>query len=155
MGTKKIDRDQMPLVVKYNPGDQLWKTDYWGNWYQTNRKKRVSFEIQKKDRFVLNFDQVDLATIEFYLNNRINRADYLTNMPLLEKIREELLKESQHEENFKMMLEGQYKNKLDNACFHIDYYVRWWKLKNKWKRAVKSDDNKAYRMIIKELNKLI
>jgi hypothetical protein len=31
--------------------------------------------------------------------------------------------------------------------------ISWWKLKNKWKRGIMSDDSKALRMIIKRLEK--
>jgi hypothetical protein len=31
--------------------------------------------------------------------------------------------------------------------------IKWWKLKNKWKRGINLDDTKAYRMILRKLKK--
>lgn len=33
----------------------------------------------------------------------------------------------------------------------VEELVTWWKLKNKWKRSLSSDDAKAYRMILRKL----
>jgi len=65
------------------------------------------------------------------------------------------LKELELEDNF---------GKLIASQLHINYYdykieildtIIWWKLKNKWKRAVTVDDTKALRMILQKLKKNI
>lgn len=69
-------------------------------------------------------------------------------LPLLETIREARLKEIEWEESFVKLLEGRTrKPEMD-----IWDAVEWWKLKNKWKRPISQDDEKAIRMIEKRLN---
>lgn len=72
----------------------------------------------------------------------------------MEEMRKHLLEEQELENQFKLMLRGEYKSKLERCEFFIDHYIKWFKTKNKWKRAVTSDDSKAYRMIKRELDKL-
>ena len=95
--------------------------------YDLDRKNRISFKVYTDAREVLNYDALDIETIEYYLNNRINRADYLSIMPMLENVHKQLLEEMKQEESFILLLKGQVPNVSDEL---IKETIKWWKLKN-------------------------
>lgn len=145
------------LVILYNPKDTVW-----GGWSDPfddhERKNRVSVIIQPDSDLILNYDQISLDDIEFYLTNRVDRKNYLEMMPILENLKILRLKEIDSEKSFvgmvcsevKRMLNEYYKNytvsdiKLESLVWET---VDWWKFKNMWKRPINKDDEKALRMI--------
>jgi len=147
-----------PLAFKYLPaGERAWS---WTDKHDTDltRKNRVSFLIYKDDSFLINYDELtreDLKLLEFYLHTRLGREDYLSNMPMLEELRKAKEAEIIEEDDFiKLSL-------IDsNLDPEIDFNkgleaITWWKTKNKWKRSLKADDHKAYRMITNKLTKTV
>ena len=76
-------------------------------------------------------------------------------MPILYEIKKQRLKELQEESKFVKGLIDDLKrtnNKLENVEQKVWDMVEWWKTKNKWKRAISENDEKAWRMIKKKLN---
>lgn len=130
------------FVIKYMP-DKTWH-------YDPDRKNRISFKVYTDAREVLNYDALDIETVEYYLNNRINRADYLSIMPMLENVHKQLLEEMKQEESFILLLKGQVPNVSDEL---IKETIKWWKLKNKVKRPITSNDALAYKQILNKLQK--
>ena len=130
------------FVIKYMP-DKSWS-------FAPDRKNRISFKVYTDAREVLNYDALDIETVEYYLNNRINRADYLSIMPMLENVHKQLLKEMKQEESFILLLKGQVPN-VSNEL--IKETIKWWKLKNKVKRPITSNDALAYKQILNKLQK--
>ena len=130
------------FVIKYMP-DKAWHFD-------PGRKNRISFKVYTDAREVLNYDALDLETVEYYLNNRINRADYLSIMPMLENVHKQLLEEMKQEESFILLLKGQVPN-VSNEL--IKETIKWWKMKNKVKRPITSNDALAYKQILNKLQK--
>lgn len=135
-GSKRGD-----LVIRYNPSDTVYGS--WGNWEPHERKNKLSFYIYKSDAFVLNYDQIDLSDIDYYLSSRLDRRDYLFMIPQLWELRDRLLEEREKEKHFVALVAGRV------GCDESTVWgaVGWWKFKNKWKRRVDSDDAKALRMI--------
>lgn len=126
------------LYILYNPKDEVYSWTYWGE-----RKNNLSFEIRVDDDFILNYDRMDLADIDFYLNNRIDRPNYLSMMPLLRDLKERRLKEMFAEQEFCKAMAfdcGVPEQKVFDA-------VDWWKMKVIMKRPLDNDDAKAWRMI--------
>lgn len=139
------------LVIYYKPDNEVYK---WGEWGSKDRTNRVAFRIYPTDDFVINYDQVSLEDIDFYLNSRVDRENYLDLMPLLKQMKKQRLLELEGEKHFAQLLidEMNRKNKIigeDEAWKAIN----WWKFKNKIKRPIDKDDAKALRMILKHLNK--
>jgi hypothetical protein len=147
------------LIIKYNPGGTVYKN--WGM-ESNDRKNNVSFIIHKRDSFLLNIDEVSLEDVEFYLNSRVNRRDYLSMMPCLYTVKQIRLKEQEFEKDFVSMMVGQLigsaskkgmtQDKLESIILEN---IQWWKLKNKWKRGIDKDDAKALRMIKSRTEKQI
>lgn len=142
------------LVIKYKPSKEA--RSGWGDWEGHDRKNNVSFKIDPKDRFILNYDQISLEDVEFYLNSRVDRPNYLEMMPVLEKIKDERIKEyKQEREFFRFVVERNIsKLKLDEKIIRemVVDSAAWWKYKNKWKRPILKDDTLALRMIEKRIN---
>jgi len=132
------------FVIKYLPPKNWWSEE--------DRKNRIAFKVYTDNREILNYDALDLETVEYYLNNRINRADYLDIMPMLENVHKQLLLEQEKEASFVLLIKGQAPRASDEL---IKETIKWWKLKNKVKRPITSDDALAYKQILAKINKFL
>lgn len=132
------------FIIRYLPKKEY----YW----EKDRKNKISFKIDITDRYVINYDALDIETVEYYLNNRINRVDYLDIMPMLDTLRKKLGEEKVLEEAFKLMLKSQVDNVSDGL---IDETIKWWKMKNKVKRPLTSNDELAYKQILSKIKKFM
>lgn len=138
-------------MVLFNPKDIVYSTS-WSSWDRDEpheRKRRISFEIEPDDYFVINYDGISLEDIEYFLNSRIERINYLDLMPMLYKLRDERRKEIALEAEFVKLIAGQ------NGFSESDVWaaVEWWKNKVIWKRPLTKDDAKAWRMIVAKLKR--
>ena len=126
----------------YLPGDKIWRG--WDR-EEGERKKRIGFWCFSDE--VLNYDQLDLEDIEFYINCRTERRNYLDMMPILYQLRKDRLEELEREKLFVQLVVQR------NSIAEEDVWkaVDWWKFKNKWKRPIDQDDAKALRMIERKL----
>jgi len=125
----------------------------------SERKNRISWIISYDHSWYLNYDRISLDDIDFYLNSRIERANYLTTLPVLRELRKHLREEQKKEVDFKLMLQGMVRAEYEISEEYLDMLVQesidWWKFKNIWKRPITQDDAKATRMIGKYLLKLV
>jgi hypothetical protein len=137
-------KDRGKLRFMYNPEDHIWRGIYDEN---GPRKNRIGFKFYNDE--VLNYDQIDLDDIDFYINCRTERHHYLEMMPLLYRIKRERLKELEREKQFVTLIASR-NNTIEDKVWKL---VEWWKYKNKWKRPVDKDDAKALRMIERKLKK--
>lgn len=143
-----VESNDSGLVIYYNPKDTLWYNGY-------ERKKRIGWAIDLNSSWYLNYDRISLDDIDFYLSSRLERENYLENLPLLRDIKKHLLEEQKKENDFKLMLRGiaiSDGQKDDGVLTEkIQESIDWWKYKNIWKRPITQDDSKACRMIQKRL----
>jgi hypothetical protein len=135
------------FVIRYNPGDIVYSG--WDDFQGHTRKNRVSFIVYRTDPFVLNFDQIVLSDVEYYIASRIERERYLEMIPTLWTMRDWLLDEREHERHLVRLVACRVGCSEEEVWEGID----WWKHKNKWKRAVHDDDAKALRMIEQRLQR--
>ena len=145
---------KLQLTILHNPNDEV--TGGWGDYDPHERKKRIRFRIQKSDKFVLNYDMLDMADVDFYLNSRIDRPNYLEMMPVLQKVKGFLVAEQVKEEDFKKLIFQQVYSQLAHLGdilinARIDKSLTWWKYKNQLKRAITKDDTLALRMMVKRV----
>jgi hypothetical protein len=156
-GAYKVDENGKKIVkeewqdekffIRYNPKDTI--INYWDRWDDGHeRKNNISFFIDKDDDFVLNYDMIDLSDVEFYLESRVDRHDYLVLIPTLKEIRKKRLEELDWERKFvealRDRMEVEDKEGLERKIWEC---VEWWKNKVIWKRPISKDDSKAWRMI--------
>jgi len=142
------------LTILYNPKDTVYGG--WTTYDPHERKKRIRLRIFPYDKFVLNYDQISLDDIEFYLTSRVDRPNYLEMMPLLEDMKKKRLEELENEKQFTKLVFGQVYKKFKGESeeyinTEIWKAIDWWKFKNMWKRPIDKDDSKALRMITKRI----
>ena len=95
------------------------------------------------------YDELDNPTIDFYINNRVERVQYASMLPILQNLKQMLLKDLEQEQQFAKMFVGQHPQISEEQVLDG---IKWWKTKNEWIRSLSCDDAKAYRMIQKHLN---
>lgn len=138
--------------IKYNPRNR--------SWYDEERKNKVTWVLDMKYDTILNYDNICLEDIDFYLNSRVDRKNYAHMIPVLIEIKKHLLKEQEQEDAFsKMMLSlfmrQQYNMDIELLKIYIKEAISWWKLKNIWKRPISQNDTKAMKMIEQRIHKLL
>lgn len=139
------------LTIMHNPQDTVYGG--WGNYKSTERQKRIRYKIFKSDKFLLHYDKLELADVDFYLTSRVDRPNYLGMMPVLQKIKAFLLEEQALEKDFTKLIAGAAKASLqtlsdDAIQRRVERTISWWKYKNELKRSLNKDDSLAYRMIL-------
>lgn len=142
------------LTIMYLPNEKA--RSGWDYWETHDRKNRTRFNVYKDDDFIMNYDQMDVSDIDYYLQSRIDREDYLSMMPFLKETKKHLLAEQKNESFFIDFVVGRNLDKLPKLTDkqireRVVESVRWWKYKNKWKRAINKDDTLALRMIEKRI----
>lgn len=116
--------------------------------YEEKKRNRVTCMLNDDDMY-LNYDMLSLEDIEYYLNTRLYRKQYLEIMPILIKARNDLRKEKVEEVAFRNLLINQSSKPLTPEV--VDEAITWWKMKNKYKRPISKDCAKAMRMIKQKL----
>jgi hypothetical protein len=135
------------ILIRYKPGDAIWDPV---TFEEKERKRRVPWYLYNDE--VINFDKVTLEDADYYMKSRIDRKNYLRMLPTLYWIKQIKLEEKQLEDEFAKMIAGQLKWELnDSNKDKIEKAILWWKLKNKWKRAITIKETTATRMIIRKL----
>jgi hypothetical protein len=146
IGSSKVIKYWQPMLsIMYN---DKYKSDFRA-YYDDRRINRTRYKIYTHDKFILNYDQIDLADIEYYLSNRIDRPNYLNMLPVLRQLKQLRLSEIESEKLFAQLVLKET-SKTEQEVFDA---IDWWKFKNQWKRPIAQDDAKALRMIVKYLNK--
>ena len=136
------------ICFKYKPGGQYWS---FTEGYK-ERTTAVTFCARRNDDWIINYDQLELNDVDYYLNSRIDRPSYNNFIPLLKTVRQQLVKEQQSEQLFIDLIMNNLK--LDNKQIALDC-ITWWKYKNKIKRSIDKDDTLAYKMITNKIKTLI
>lgn len=144
-----FDKDYNCLYMRYNPKD----TVYSKRGYKSNERKiRISYRIPPNLWNIVNIDSVSHRDIDWLTNmlyDRRDRRKYLRAVGMLLSLKKFKTLELEQERPFVLMLVS-FTNKAEAEILDA---VHWWKTKNKHKRPLTQDDAKAFRMIIKELNK--
>lgn len=146
-------KDIKHTCIKYNPGGGYWT---WNGYF--DRKNNISFLINpKKERQILNYDGIDIDDVDFYINDRTDRSNYLGFLPILKTIKKHLLEEQDQEDQFGLMLIGECQKRGLKPKEGLTYeriiqdLIDWWKFKNKWKRPISKNDELAMKMIERRL----
>lgn len=117
----------------------------------SERKNKLGWLCGSDESEVLNYDKISLEDIEFYLNSRVDRPNYLDMLPILKYLRKKRLEEIEWEKYFVKMVVGEVMKASTESEENIEKIVweaiDWWKYKVIWKRPITEDDEKALRMI--------
>lgn len=137
--TEQDDLNGYEFAFKYLP--QFSSSGY-------DQKQYISFYFDSYDSWIL-YDKLDLETVDYYINNRIERQYYAGMLTILQNLKQLLIKDIEQETQFAKMVQVQHPEFAINDIINA---IQWWKTKNIWKRSLDCDDAKAYRMILKYLH---
>ena len=134
--------DDDTLVCHYLPSEEATNGN-WNFWDTHGRKNKAYFKLTRRDWFVLNYDLIDLEKIEYYIHSRVDRSEYLEMLPVLYEMKKMRIKEIAWEKEFVKAMA------IELKCDEKEIWktVDWWKHKVIWKRPIRQDDAKAWRMI--------
>lgn len=138
------------IIIRYQPGDIVKWDPY--TYEEVTRKRRVPWFLYSDE--VINFDAISDEEADYYMKSRIDRKRYLRILPTLHWIRDLKRRERELELEFSKMIAGSLGWEYnDTNQKTIQETITWWKLKNKWKRALTTEDSTATSMILKKLKK--
>lgn len=151
------DRESEKYIFRYHrKGDTVYRRDTWlsGKERFGDSEVRARCWVEKGDNFFLNFDEVTIEEMEYYINHRLSRVSYKSMVPLLDAAIKLKKEEIEEEKPFRLLLIGQimarYSVSNEAAEEKVDTLIKWWKFKNRNHRALLSEDTKALSMILDE-----
>jgi len=149
--TEKVTGRHQGFRFLYERDETIFVEKGW-DYEERKPKKRASMLVYADDRFILNFDAAKIEDIEFYIESRVDRHEYMILIPLLRRVLKMKKKEQKEEKPFVALLKSETKKRhgVQPTQEQLEELVEWWKFKNHTKRALKSDDTKALRMIVQE-----
>lgn len=142
------------LRVAYNPKDEVRRE--WGR-SSGERGTNLTFIIKpEEDDFIVNYDELLLDDVYYYLESRVDRKHYVEMMPLLWGLRDNLETDMKLEAGFAdamaFELSHKYNVDIELAKSTIKDSINWWKneIVKVWKRPINRNEGKAWRMIKEE-----
>ena len=153
IGTAFSDR-RKNWFIKYKPGNETYS---WTEGWQ-ERKNKVTIYLNIKCNGILNYDDLKMEDLEFYLNCRLYRSQYYEYVMLLKTAKKIMEQELALEDEFEKMMLGEItaqglegidgirgekraiREALDKVKSHL-----------KWKRPISSNEKETYYMVKKTL----
>lgn len=140
------------FLIKYMP-----QNDVRGYWEDTPRKKRVSIRVALDNDGILNYDDMKIEDVEYYLNSRLHRSKYFKFVRLLKEFKNVYLKELEAENEYIKMFVGQMMAKglqpKDGITAESVVRVAIDTIKNrlKWKRPITAKEKETYTLVERTL----
>ena len=141
------------FAIKYMPqGEYRWE----------ERKNRVTIRLKTKAKYrnsqgILNYDDVNIDDVEYYLNSRLHRSQYYMFVRVLKKFKTMYLKELEAENEYIKMFVGQMMAKglqpKDGITAESIVRVAIDTIKNrlKWKRPITAKEKETYTLVERTL----
>ena len=143
---------QAPFVVKYLPDDKVYT---WSS--VKDRVNRVSIQVSPDGKGILNYDDIDMRDVDYYLNSRLHRSQYHEFVRLLQSVKRLMEDEQMAELDFVHMMKGQM---IQRGCIPkdgrsheevIQLALAEIKRRLKWKRPVSTKERETYFMVERKL----
>ena len=134
----------------YLPGGTVWPRNYWEDEHERRRKEGWTPAMDH----VLNYDDTSSAELQAYFDDRTKREEYRSMMPVLKRALLEKKNEEAAEEAFiDLMLNHLHREEPCCGIMRQDIReaIAWWKEKVIFTRPLRSDDAKAWRMILRRV----
>lgn len=145
--------DEYDFAIKYMPQEEFrWE----------KRKNRVTIRLKTKAKYrnsqgILNYDDVNIDDVEYYLNSRLHRSQYYMFVRVLKKFKTMYLKELEAENEYIKMFVGQMMAKglqpKDGITAESIVRVAIDTIKNrlKWKRPITAKEKETYTLVERTL----
>lgn len=144
------------VEAKNKNGGYYFYYNYEKYSYGGDSLRRAKCLIYPNDDFILNFDEAEVKDMQYYLGCRMDRQHYTWMFPLLKAAIVLKEKEEKEEAPFKQLLIGEiikkYKVDYETAIEKVGILIKWWKLKNRYHRALLSSETNALNEIVNEFN---
>lgn len=140
-----------PYCISYLPEER--ETSSW----QTIRRNKVNIAIHIEQNGILNYDDLNIDDLDYYLNNRLYRSQYFRFVRLLKKAKSIVEQEKKAESYFFAMLEGECLKKglIPKEGYVtseiIDIALQAVKDHLKWKRPISSKEKETYTLVKRKL----
>jgi hypothetical protein len=123
---------------------------YWGDEHEA--KRRASVEIRVTDKYILPFDLASLEDLEYYLQSRINREEYVDMFPVIKAAILAKKREQKEEAPFRVLLIDKMSehSPRDEAESSVDELIQWQKTKSRKHGSILEDDEKSLKQIVNE-----
>lgn len=147
--TSYYSTDKRPrFSFLYMPSDKAG-TSGW-SWAEKDREKRVRFFMFAEELWPV--DHISWRVVRALLLDRSQRGDYYEFFPMLARWYRLNKKERRRERPFvDLVLRDSNFGEDDRP--RAERVLRWWKVKNKYQRAVKKDEPKALRMCVRAMKR--
>ena len=128
------------LIIYFMP-----KSNIFDLYEYRERKARDGYTLHGNEYgpVWINYDALTIEDLRYHVGNRAERKGYLESLPLLTKLLAELTDEQRQEDEFVSHICRV--EELEETA--VRAAVDWWKTKNIWKRPLRRDIDKAWRMI--------
>lgn len=143
----------LPYIISYLPINEAYSWDE--GW--TKRKNKVSICFGRGRGEYINYDNLSIEELDYYLYNRLYRSQYFTYIRLLKTARSLIKKEFDREAEFINMLCGEVVNKnlkpkegLTNDGI-VRIALQSIKDRLKWKRPISSKERETYYLVRRTL----
>lgn len=138
----------------YLPSDRVYTRD---SFESVARTKRVSFICDINSDWVFNFDEIDISDVDFYLNSRLHRSKYFSQIKVLKAYKQFFLKEKKLEDEYVKMICTEFsKRGLEPIQGYTEEdlvrrSLQVVKDRLKWKRPVTSKDKETFTLVCRNL----
>jgi len=152
-GYDKYYEERHPYIIKFMSDQDTYS---WGGGFE-KRKNRTSIHINPKYDGILNYDDLKMEDIDYYLHSRLHRSQYHQFVVMLQKAKYVMLAEQCDEDDFIRMMVGQmmHRNLSVKDGYTPETVVRIAldKVKNrlKWKRPVSTKEKETYTLVERNL----
>ena len=146
-------------IIKYLPTDRI-NNRKWENQYYDEEKRlnRTSIMIHINNSGIINYDDVKLEDIDYYLNSRIYRSQYYEFVKMLKLARKLYLEEKSNEDEFIKMMISILKTACNNELKPQYTYeeivkiaIDEFKDSLKWKRSILEKSKETFYILKRKI----
>lgn len=151
-GTANVEENYLYKIM-YIPEDEIYTEEDGFR----KRKNRVSIVINTHRGGLLNYDDVEMEEVEYYLNSRLHRSQYYWFVQILKWFKDYYHHEKGHEEEYVKMCVGRLMSMgyaaKGNMTMEEPVIMAIEKVKGrlKWKRPITSKEKETYTLVTRTL----
>ena len=145
--------DKFPFIIKFFGTNDTYSWQHGFN----KRKNRTSIYVSPMREGILNYDEIKMEDIDYYLTSRLHRSQYFHFVVMLQKVKRLMLEEQEEESNFIKMIQGQVLRKglTVKAGYSLEQVIRksieTVKSRLKWKRPISAKEKETYTLVERNL----